>query len=179
MPIPTPETHDRPPIAGRVVYRHLCRCEHASRPLDPGEEVEHRFDVDGEPFPWYITEDGARFTRRGELYLVEVDILPVKPVGHRDDEFAITVRTRRAPLLNGEPFPWATLAGSIRVDAPDDSFPVLHLTFLANNVDTDGNVTIDAEIVDDEAPEEGGYQRYLERLAAGSSSGDCWGDADA
>ncbi len=50
--------------ARTVVYRHPCDCESASRPLGPGETAEHRFEVDGEPFPWHIT--GPVFISAGD-----------------------------------------------------------------------------------------------------------------
>lgn len=68
-----------PHIAGTVVYRHPCDCEHASRPLAEGELPEHRFDVDGEPFPWAMQEGNPSFTRLTEVF----------PWAISDDGFAI------------------------------------------------------------------------------------------
>lgn len=197
MPIPNPDTHASPPVAGAIVYRHACHCSNANRPPAPEEEVEHRFDVDGEPFPWYITEAGARFTKQGEAYLVEVDIIPIEAGGNHDLLDITISYWRRQPRIGDRAFPWAILDGSIRVDVLDGSFPVLHLVFLANEVDTDGDVAVGAEVIEDEPEEpftlaeldakmtdwehrnaealdvDAGYQRYLDRLAGGATAGDC------
>lgn len=64
--------------ARTVVYRHPCDCDSASRPLGPGEKPEHRFEVDGKPFPFHITEDGATFAKiAGGAHLVTVTLLPL------------------------------------------------------------------------------------------------------
>ena len=46
-------------LAGLIKIRHRCDCPTATEP--PGEDgIEHVFTIDGEPFPWYITEAGPR-----------------------------------------------------------------------------------------------------------------------
>lgn len=174
MPVPNPVTHPQPPIAGLVVWRHPCDCATASRPLEPGEEPEHRFDVDGAEFPWHITEGGARFAKRGGVYLVEVDIVPLERGGNNEMLDVTLGYWRRQPRIGERAFPWAILSGSVRVEMLDDSFPLLHLTFLAEQVDAD----VEVPELDDEAPDDG-YHRYLDRLAAGTSAGECWDGADA
>jgi hypothetical protein len=65
-----------PRLARTVLYRHPCDCASSSRPLEPGEEPEHRLEIDGVAFPWHITEDGATITKLGDgLYTVRVEIL--------------------------------------------------------------------------------------------------------
>ncbi len=108
-----------PPIADHVYYRG-----------DP----DYRFDVDGKPFPWHITEDGAEFTKDGELYLVSIGVLPLKD---------ITLNVEQPELrIDSKPFPWAILDGSLRIEAAEWSFPIAiaYLTFIASDVDTDTEI---------------------------------------
>ncbi|KLI05803.1 hypothetical protein [Mycolicibacterium senegalense] len=129
-------------IARTVVYRHSCDCPNSNRELMPGEEPEHRFDVDGEPFPWYITEDGATFHRtEGGLYLVAVRILPVLVATGELVEFRHHVH--RPPDLGDGPFPWA-ITGPLTWLSEEPGCAVLELTFLAQHVDTDGEISVEA-----------------------------------
>lgn len=126
----------RVPFARTVVYRHPCDCPTASRPLKPGEEPEHRFDVDGQPFPWYIAEAGATFRRSHGLYLVTVRIIPIRS---RDSEpLHTTFDPDGHPTLGGDPFPWAINGDAgITFTASRTDPPVLTLTFIAEHVDAD------------------------------------------
>lgn len=134
---PTPESHTHPPVAKTVVWRHPCHCKSASRPLEPGEEPEHRFDVDGQPFPWYITEGGASFVKHGEHYLVKVEILPIECDGN-NEPLDITLSYWRRQVRIGERlFPWAILSGSLVATMGEGDFPMLKLTFIAEHVDAD------------------------------------------
>uniref|UniRef100_A0AAU8GMG2 Minor tail protein n=1 Tax=Mycobacterium phage JustASigh TaxID=3158894 RepID=A0AAU8GMG2_9CAUD len=125
-------------VARTVVYRHTCDCPNTNRELMPGEEPEHRFDVDGEPFPWYITEDGATFHRTETgLYLVAVRIIPIHPTTGEYVEFRHHVH--HAPQLGTSEFPWL-ITGPITWQS-DRGYGVLELTFLAEHVDTDGEIS--------------------------------------
>lgn len=135
-------TPERPPIAGRIVYRHRCHCDNANvKPL-AGEGDEHRFDVDGAPFPWYITEEGARFSKAGVgLYLVEVDILGLEADGNHNPLDITLSYWRKQPRIGERPFPWAITGDEIMVTQEAGGIPILHLEFLAFDVDTDGEIT--------------------------------------
>lgn len=62
-------------LAEMVVHRHECDCASASRPLGEGEEPQHRLDIDGQPFPWHITEEGPIITKLGNgYYTIRVEI---------------------------------------------------------------------------------------------------------
>ena len=134
--------------ARTVVYRHPCDCETASRPLEPGEKPEHRFDVDGQPFPWHLAEDGATFAMSATgLYLVTVPLLPI-------------VRANNEPLrtivdLDGmiafehvdgqrQVFPWIT-TDTLEIACQWRGMPVITLTFLAEHVDTDTAIAEESE----------------------------------
>jgi hypothetical protein len=105
--------------------------------LGAGEEAEHRFDVDGEPFPWYITEEGPRFTRVEDgSFVVHVPILPNVGVGevvavHVDDKGLAPYLT-----LGGELFPWSITEKGVDIHVAS-SLTVVRLGFFARSVDVD------------------------------------------
>lgn len=123
------------------MWRHPCECPTASRPLNPGEEPEHRFDVDGSPFPWLIAEAGATFTKRDELHLVTVRLFPMASASHEHLK-VILDDSHGDPLafeyVDGQrrPFPWAILDDALAVEF-EHGYPVVVLTFLAERVDAD------------------------------------------
>lgn len=127
--------------ARTVVYRHECDCANASGPLPTDGEAVHRFDVDGKPFPWLITEQGATFIRLpdGVGFLVAVTIVPY------DVEMGCHLEFHHCgdehPLIGGVEFPWL-LHGALTYSVHLLHGPLLSLQFFADAVDTD------AEIVD-------------------------------
>ncbi|MCG5431222.1 hypothetical protein LV457_02820 [Mycobacterium sp. MYCO198283] len=128
-----------PPFARTVVYRHPCDCPTASRPLREGEHAEHRFDVDGEPFPWHITEDGATFAKHPTgVYLITVTVLAIERSNRQPVQFAQSWWNDRSRwfTLGGRPFPWA-VAGPITYRVDPHSIGQLELTFIAEDVDAD------------------------------------------
>lgn len=128
----------RVPFARTVVWRHPCDCPTASRPLEPSEEPEHRFDVDGAPFPWYITEAGATFRKAHGLYLVTVHIIPIRVTD--SEPLHTTFEPHGLPCIGGKPFPWAIADDSITLTASRRDGPVLTLTFIAEHVDADVDI---------------------------------------
>lgn len=136
----------RPRFAELVVWRHPCDCDHASRPLDPGEVAEHRFDVDGEPFPWHITEEGATFRKIGSLRPVYLVTVQVFPLAVANNELLRVIIDRDEPLafeyVDGtrRPFPWALADQPITTTLYPRGFPVTELTFIAEHVDADCDI---------------------------------------
>lgn len=128
-------------VAETVVYCHACDCGSASRPVVEGEEPEHRFDVDGEPFPYMISPEGPTFTRLSEdWYRVDLTIYPSVVDG--DGE---AVRIDKAGMghqlfIGGVEFPWAIHEDGVVVRVPRKSWATIELGFLARSVDTDGPV---------------------------------------
>lgn len=154
-------------LAGRIVYRHACDCKWANAPLDDGEDAEHRFDVDGQPFPWHISEDGARFTRLlDDFYRVDVDILPILrakpdnklPTGGRLYRDARTKEEARSEevrdsrdgglFIAGVEFPWVIAEDGIAYTRSRTTVATITLSFFAESVDTDGEVTDERELDD-------------------------------
>lgn len=130
-----------PDLAKSVVYRHPCDCDSASRPLEPGEKAEHVFEVDGKPFPWFLTERGAAFALGSSgLYIVRVEIFVLR----RDNESLIfgtfSHSHGQLPVIDGIEFPWwVTEAGLMYVSSRKDA-PVVRLSFLAEHLDTDTEI---------------------------------------
>lgn len=125
----------RVPFARTVVWRHPCDCPTASRPLEPGEHAEHRFDVDGAQFPWLIAENGATFRKVcGGLYLVTVCIFPALSTDCMP--LYTTFDPDGVPSIGGTPFPWA-IGGPVTYTSGPGRFPQLELTFIARHVDAD------------------------------------------
>ena len=137
---------DSPRIAKTVVYRHPCDCDHASRPLEPGEHAEHRFDVDGQPFPWHIAEEGATFNQIAPgLVAVTVRLMPFVRSTNELLNVVLGTLDAQQPLafqhVDGtiRPFPWLTLTDSFSVTY-GDFLPIVSLSFVAEHVDTDGEI---------------------------------------
>lgn len=125
-----------PELAHTVVYRHPCDCSSASRPLQHGEHAEHRFDVDGQPFPWFIHEDGPRFTRAETgLFMVHVRFFPGLARGGHFGRFAH--EHRKPPVIAGVVFPWVLDTSGVIYRSGRDQVPTIELTFYAEQVDAD------------------------------------------
>lgn len=135
-----------PHIAGTVVYRHPCDCEHASRPLAEGELPEHRFDVEGEPFPWAMQEGNPSFTRLTDnLWSIAVTMFPMLSRTHQlvtvevDEQYDGLARL----VVGGEVFPWAISDDGFAIRCARNGPTTVRVAFLVRKVDTDA-VVIDA-----------------------------------
>lgn len=120
-----------PEPARTIVYRHACTCDTASTP--PADE--HRFDVDGKPFPFLIDDAGATFQRLDPLtsiYICEVMIIDVDP---KTMEY-IGIRVDSGwPEIGGKPFPWSIFDYTVCFTPAHQMN--LTVAFLAESVDTD------------------------------------------
>lgn len=124
--------------ARTIVYRHACDCDTASRAPRPGADPEHRFDVDGKPFPWLMTEPGPAFRRldpHTSVYLCAVVIHALD--AHTYEPMPITFHTGW-PEIGGQPFPWQIFDCRLHLDS--DFHARLAVEFVADNVDTDGPI---------------------------------------
>ncbi|MCT7372708.1 hypothetical protein [Mycolicibacterium llatzerense] len=134
--------------ARTVVYRHPCDCDTASRPLVPGEKAEHRFEVDGEPFPWHIATDGAKFRKHTSgLYQVSCTVIPLD---RNNNELLRVIVDTDQPVtfeyIDGtrREFPWH-VTGPVFISAGDRDVPLIALTFIAEDVDTDTEIEVDED----------------------------------
>jgi hypothetical protein len=171
-----------PCAAATIVYRHPCHCASASRPLEPGKEPEHRFDVDGKPFPWCLPEKpNPTFTRlTDQLWRVDLTLLCIlrdddghpifgdhdlEPFIDRSIPNAPTVPAQ--PIIAGKTFPW--LIGDDGVTCYKRShkiLPELTLSFFANDVDTDTEVVDERHIDQDVVDNSGSMWKFSERKRA-------------
>ena len=129
------------PFAHSVVWRHGCDCPTASRPLEPGEESEHRFDVDGEPFPWHLHEERPATFRKllpHNVFEVSLRIMPVTRATSMPLE--VSFDFIGCPSIGGVKFPWALARRPVIFTASRELGPILELTFIAEHVDSDGPI---------------------------------------
>lgn len=128
-------------IAESIVYRHPCDCGSASRPLAEGEEPEHRFDVDGEPFPFGMHPDGPRFARIDHgLIRVDVRIYPVLSPSNEWVRIGVDANLQPHLFIGDAAFPWAITEDGFTIHASRHTVAYVDLAFLAKSVDTDGPV---------------------------------------
>jgi hypothetical protein len=139
-------------IPGEVVIRHVCArdmCRHApERPAD-GDDDEHTFTVDGEDFPWLLTERGPTVSRlRDDLFVVDVEIiLLTKDRGEtRTGEGAYCdllsfswvadagTIAPAIPIIGGVEFPWLLTMDERVLTFGHTMLPKLALRFFAKNV---------------------------------------------
>lgn len=127
----------QPQPARSIVYRHACDCDTANQPVTV-DQPEHRFDVDGQPFPFLITTDGAAFRRLDPLtptYVCAVTVQAFDP--DTLEPVPITFHTGW-PEIGGKPFPWQILDCYLHIDS--NFHAQLHVEFTADAVDTDGPI---------------------------------------
>jgi hypothetical protein len=125
-------------IAQRVVIRHTCNCKYAiAKPVYEAEQ--HVFTVDGEDFPWYITERGQIVKRiRDDLYLIDIEIIGLdkKTVHTIAIEYLIEDSPAPCiPVIGGREFPWLLSEHPMTLTFGHKMFPILHLAFFAREVD--------------------------------------------
>lgn len=127
-----------PEPARTIVYRHACDCPTASTPLQIEGEPEHRLDVDGEPFPWLITDTGATFRRLNPLTSVHVCTVTIMDIHPVTKEFIPIRMDSGWPEIGGKPFPWQIFDFIVSVNERHQF--AIEITFLAEHVDTDGPI---------------------------------------
>lgn len=150
-------------VCGGPANMHICgACAAVARPTIPAvpetptvantvvcrKRPRHRFDVDGEPFPWFLHEDGPRFSLVGTgLHLVHVRLIPILIGGGREDRFTHDCRSA-APVIAGVAFPWHIDERGLVYRASRNEVPTVELSFYAEHVDTDGQIGIDLNTLD-------------------------------
>lgn len=112
----------------------------------------YRFEVDGQPFPFHITEDGATFAKDATgLYRVTCVLLPCisgYPAALRTIVDADGCLSFEDASGNRGEFPWH-ITGPVFISAGDNTTPLIALTFIAEDVDTDTEVAVDQDANDD------------------------------
>ena len=135
--------------SSHVVIRHVCHCKTAAEPPADEDKIEHVFTIDGEDFPWYISERGQIVTRvMDDLYVVDVEIIELckEPgehylytldFGYTSDRCSVP----NIPVIGGVEFPWLLTDDVMTLTFGHKQFPTLHLKFFAESVDA--NIPID------------------------------------
>ncbi len=144
-------------IAKDVVIKHRCHCKTADEQPADGEPDEHVFTVDGEEFPWFISERGQIVKRLADdLYSIDVEIVGIskdtvldgeRPY-HRFLEFTYNTyggHIAYIPTIDGKEFPWLLTEAGCQINFGHKILPRLQLAFLAHNVT--GNVPVDDQRV--------------------------------
>jgi hypothetical protein len=111
---------------------------------------EYRFDVDGQDFPWWISERGARVTQLlDDLFEINVEILCI-PKAYDGDERGhencrvgqgdLTVRLEgymgRRLFIGDVEFPWDITADGVVIKTGVTLVPSVSLSFFAKDVDS-------------------------------------------
>jgi hypothetical protein len=102
---------------------------------------EHRFTVDGEEFPWYITERGPIVTQVSDnLYTIHVEIFLIdknNPASgyNWDLSFTASGYAGRTPHIGDREFPWAITEDGFTFSTSCRDFPKLSLAFYASEVE--------------------------------------------
>lgn len=84
------------------------------------------FTVDGDPFPWFITEEGPRATRlRDDLYAVHVTVFA-------QDSFSCD-GIQAPPVINGITFPWYLTEDGFTHRSRNGDIPSVELAFFTTD----------------------------------------------
>lgn len=124
-----PSSSTGPKLADTIYYR----------------STHYQFDVDGQPFPWHITDHGATFTNHNGIYLAHITLIPIR----RDTGQHVTLQLAldQQLLLDGDPFPWAIADTGITIEQKHvHDFPLLTLDLLAHHLDTDTDLTLTVDL---------------------------------
>lgn len=91
------------------------------------------FTVDGEQFPWFISEEGPRATPLyGDLFAVHVDIIVLDPDG--DNESFAADSWHGQPVIAGRVFPWYITEDGYCFEVSRCDCAVVKLAFLAHSI---------------------------------------------
>jgi hypothetical protein len=114
--------------------------------INPVKGDENRFTVDGEEFPWYISERGPQVAKIADnLFTVHVEI-PLtdksRPWKREDAEdasrwlsFSASGYACRTPIIGGQEFPWVVTEDGFTFSASRKNFPTVSLAFFAAEVE--------------------------------------------
>jgi len=94
------------------------------------------FKVDGEEFPWWVTDRGIRVQRvKDNLYTVKVDILCM---GKPDVRQRLTFSCTDTSFTIGDvEFPWMLTNKGVQFTMGPTQYPAVRLSFFARSVDSD------------------------------------------
>lgn len=104
----------------------------------PAREHGYVFSIDGEDFPWLISEKGPVVTKLADdLWKIYIEILQLS----EGLEFKIEDGCYGWPYIGGRRFPWPITSEGLVLEAGRGKLGMLKLAFYAKNVDTNGPIT--------------------------------------
>jgi hypothetical protein len=98
---------------------------------------QYRFDVDGEDFPWFVSDRGPQVTRvADDLYAIAVEIFCLDR--ETKDYLPFTTAGGRCqyPVIGGTEFPWTMSDTGYTFRCGWKTFPTVALTFFAEDVES-------------------------------------------
>lgn len=121
-------------IAKDVVIHHVCHCDTAVEHPEHDDPQEHVFTVDGEDFPWLISERGPVVKRlHDDLYSVDVEIVLVDKATFDYVPF-VNDWIPVIPIIGGVEFPWLLTEDECHLTFGRKVVPKLRLAFIARHV---------------------------------------------
>lgn len=127
---------DHHKVAETVYYRRPCSDRDVCDCV--GARQSHRFDIDGQPFPWHITRPGARFASHHGIYVVRVTVIPILISG--GEPLPIHLNPDGPPSIGDTQFPWWIEPGISARQGSVVTIPLLEMGILARRVDTDAPI---------------------------------------
>jgi len=110
-------------------------------------DCDHIFEVDGEEFPWWITEKGPKVAHLQDMYAVTVEIYCIDRKTLRDVPFSTTGDHNHIPVFGGVEFPWYITQDGYTYHQRDDIVSYVELTFIAETANVRGIVITTPEVV--------------------------------
>lgn len=130
-----------PKIPDQVYIRHNCDCATSTEPPSPDGKV-HAFKVDGQDFPWFISERGPQVSKLADdFYTIDVEILGVNKKRNDKGEcnyLEVGFRPYLQPVIGDVTFPWTITEDGWRFSVARTQLPIVHLAFFAHSVDVQG-----------------------------------------
>lgn len=100
-------------------------------------EPEYLFDVDGEPFPWFLTRSGPTVARYPMIYVVHVQLYCLDLKTKAVLDFRSSGYNGHTPVIGGVEFPWDITDDGYVYQSGTKVLPSVTLSFLAREVDID------------------------------------------
>lgn len=146
--------NDWPYIPEKVLIRHTCSCDTAVERPAGTEPEEHRFEVDGKDFPWFLSARGPVVTRYADdLWRIDIDLFAIDHDTWKTLPIAVTPgMCGGADLeIGGVAFPWLMTQEGWTLTSSSKQLLTLTLGFFTRNVDTNMPYTDQREVWADRA----------------------------
>lgn len=113
-------------------------------------------EVDGKPFPWFISERGAVAKRvADDLFEVSIEIVGIAKLIEGDDfkagdwlSLGLEGYAGRYLMIGGSEFPWAITEDGVTIRASRKLYPTVTLSFFAKSVDSTQDIEDARHVLD-------------------------------